>query len=310
MAIQKEIWARDIQEGFFPDNSFAAKSVNDDAFVEGGKKVHVPNAGAPSGVSKNRSNLPGQVAKRVDTDVNYDLDEFTTDPVLIPNADTVELSYDKRQSVISQDRQELIHQAHKSLLASWAPAAAFCVNTTGSGNPAHQTSATGNRKAVTTADILNLMTKFNADDIPQEGRYLLLDAQMYAELLDSMTNTDKIGFFQLADAAKGVIGQIYGFNVLTPRSSVLRYAVANGAATALATTEAATDCAAGLAWHQSCVRRALGEVKVFEETDSPSYYGDVLSFLVRCGGSKSRYDSKGVYALVGITAEDEVEDEE
>lgn len=299
--IQKEIWLRDIMEKFFPDNSFASKSVSDDAFVESGKKVHVPNAGAPSGVVKNRTELPASASKREDTDVEYTLNEFTTNPIVIPHAETVELSYDKRQSVISQDKNELMRQAHEDLLLSWAPDKAGCVLTTGAAKKAHLAKATGNRKAITTADVLALQVKMDEADIPSEGRYLLLDATMYAELLESMTNTDKIGFFQAADVKKGVVGQIYGFNVMK-RSTVLRYAVADGAVTALATAAAATDCAAGLAWHESTVRRALGEVRMFDETGSPTYYGDVYSFLVRCGGTISRSDKAGVYAVVGITA--------
>lgn len=301
MGVRKEIWLRDIIEKFFPDNSFAAKSVNDDAFVESGKKVHVPNAGAPSGVVKNRAELPATAVKREDSDVEYTLNEFTTNPIVIPHADTVELSYDKRQSVISQDKQELMRQAHEDILASWAPGKDGCVYTSGAAKPAHLSEATGNRKAITTADILALQVKMDEADVPTEGRYLLLDATMYAQLLESMTNTDKIGFFQAADVTKGVVGQIYSFNVMK-RSKVLRYAVADGAATGLAETEAATDCAAGLAWHERSVRRALGEVKMFDTVDSPTYYGDVYSFLVRCGGAISRADKAGVYALVGITA--------
>ena len=301
MPIQKEIWLKDIAEGFFPKNSFVSKSVNDDAFVDDGKKVHVPNAGAPSKVQKNRSSVPATAAKRNDTDVEYTLDEFTTDPICIPHADTIELSYNKRQSVISQDRQQIQKTAQESILASWAPGKDNCVLTTGAAVKAHQKDATGNRKAVTTADILELMTKFNEADVPEEGRFLLLDAKMYAQLLDAMTNTDKIGFFQAADVAKGIVGKLYGFNVMQ-RSSVLRYDVSGSTVTGLASSDKATDCAAGLAWHEDCVRRALGDVKIFEDTDSPSYYGDVLSFLVRAGGTATYKDKQGVYALVGITA--------
>ena len=301
MAIQKEIWIRDIVRNFFPDNSFAAKSVNDDMFVENGKKVHVPNAGAPSGVLKNRGDLPATVSKRTDNDIEYTLNEFTTNPILISHADTIELSYDKRQSVIQQDRQELMRQACEDLLLSWAPGKDGCVLASGAAKPAHLASATGNRKAITTGDVLALQVKFDEADIPSEGRYLLLDATMYGELLDSMTNTEKIGFFQSADVKKGVVGQLYGFSVMK-RSTVLRYAVAGGAVTGLASTAAATDCAAGLAWHESSVRRALGEVHMFDVSNSPTYYGDIYSFLVRCGGAISRSDKKGVYAIVGITA--------
>ena len=299
--VQKEIWLRDLVGNFFPDNSFASKSVSDDAFVESGKKVHVPNAGAPSGVQKNRESLPGKVEKRADSDVEYTLNEFTTNPILIPDAENVELSYDKRMSVIAEDKAELQRVAREDLLTAWAPDKDGCVYTTGEARPAHQVNATGNRKAITTDDVLNLQTKFDQENISPEGRYLLLDAVMYAELLRSMTNTDKIGFFQAADVKKGIVGQLYSFNVMK-RSSVLRYAVSDGAVTGLATENAATDCAAGLAWQERCVRRALGEVKMFDESGSPTYYGDIYSFLVRCGGAKSRADKKGVYAIVGITA--------
>ena len=107
MAIQKEIWAAAIVEGLFASNSFLSKAFNADEFVNQGKVVHIPQAGAPSGVEKNRSKLPASVDRRVDDDVTFPLEEFTTNPVRIPHADTVELSYDKRESVLRLDKLEL-----------------------------------------------------------------------------------------------------------------------------------------------------------------------------------------------------------
>ena len=121
MAIQKEIWQRTIIEGLFADNTFAGKAVNDDAYVNQGKTVHIPNAGSPSKVVINRTTIPASASERTDADVDYSLDELTTDPVHIPHADTVELSYDKRNSVISQDRQKLIEEASQNLLYKWNP---------------------------------------------------------------------------------------------------------------------------------------------------------------------------------------------
>ena len=296
MAIQREIWARTIVEGLFADNSFASKSVNDDEYVEQGKKVHIPNAGAPSDVKKNRTEVPASASKRQDVDVDYVLDEFTTDPVTIPHAETVELSYDKRNSIIKQDRDKLIDVAMQSLLYSWAPAPGQSVSTSGTARQAHTSNATGNRKAVTANDVMTLMTKFDEDNIPQDGRYLLLDATMYAELLASMTESDKIGFFNAADVKKGVVGELYGFNVMK-RSRVLRYK-SDGTLSEFDKDGAATDNAAALAWHEGAVSRALGKVEVFEKPRDPQYYGDIYSFLVRCGGAKRRNDKKGVYALV------------
>lgn len=299
MPIQKEIWQRSIVEGFFADNTFASKAENDDIYVNEGKKVHIPNAGAASKVVKNRSSLPASAKTRTDVDVEYTLDEFTTDPIRIPHADTVELSYDKRNSVISQDRAQLFETAYQELLYNWAPGKENCVTTTGVAEAAHTEKATGNRKAVDKKDILALMTKMDKDNVPQEDRYLLLDAVMYAQLLASLTETEAIGFYAAADVKKGVIGSIYGFNVMK-RSQVLRYNGDN--LKRFGEAGAAADNAAALAWQKSCLSRALGEVKVFDSTDDPLYYGDIYSFLVRAGGAVRRSDKKGVYALVQAAA--------
>lgn len=296
MAVQKEIWQRDLVKDFFADNSFASKAVNDDIYVNEGKKVHIPNAGAPADVEVNRQTLPAKTKERKDTDIEYTLDELTTDPVRIPFADTVELSYDKRNSVISQNKLNLIETASEILLKNWAPAKENCVETTGTEVNAHTAEATGKRKSLDKKDILALMTKMDAANLPQEGRYLLLDASMYAQLIESLTETESIGFFAAANVQKGVVGQLYGFNILK-RSKVLVYTKA-GIIKNVNAKGAADDNAAGLAWHESCVSRALGEVKMFDSLNNPLYYSDIYSFLVRVGGAKRRTDKKGVYAIV------------
>lgn len=300
MAVQKEIWQRTIIEGLFADENFMSKAVNDDMYVNEGKKVHIPNAGAPSGVVLDRDSLPATVYKRTDLDVDYTLHELSTNPILIPHADMVELSYNKRNSVIDQDRKELIFKAAEAMLANWLPAAASRVQTTGQAVAAWTPSATGLRKKITPADVAALQLRMNADNVPQTDRYLLLDANMYQQLLDGMTQTQAIGFFQAADVKRGVMGMLYGFEVMV-RSTVYRFA-ADGTLKAYGAAGAATDLAGGLAWQRDSVSRALGEVKMFDQIDNPLYYGDVYSFLVRVGGAIRRYDKKGVYAIVTDTA--------
>ena len=300
MAVQKEIWQRTIIEGLFADNSFLSKAVNDDIYVNEGKKVHIPNAGAPSGVVVDRSSLPATVQKRIDVDVDYTLHELTTNPILIPYADMVELSYNKRNSVIDQDRKEIIFKAAEAILAAWLPPVANIVPTTGQGVAAWTPSATGLRKKITPADVAALQLRMNSDNVPQTDRYLLLDANMYQQLLDGMTQTQAIGFFQAADVKRGVMGMLYGFEVMV-RSTVYRFA-ADGTIKAIDAAGAATDLAGGLAWQRDSLSRALGEVIMFDQVNNPEYYGDVYSFLVRVGGAIRRYDKKGVYAIVTDTA--------
>lgn len=295
MALNTQIWLTTIQENFYPDDSFASKSVDDSAWVNN-KTVHVPNAGAPSGVEKNRKSLPASVSRRTDNDLEYNIDEFTSNPVHIPNIDTVELSYDKRNSVISNDRQELQRIVHENLLVKWFNGVVY--DTTGEARAAHtSTTATGTRKKITKEDVHNLEIKFNQDNVAKEGRYLLLDSIMYADLLDSLTEKELSSFQQRADVAKGVMGQLYSFNVME-RSQVLRTKADRKSILEWSETAVTGECAAGLAWQQQCVSRAQGEVKMFDDTDNPLYYGDIYSFLMRAGGSPRRYDKKGVAAIV------------
>lgn len=299
MALNKQIWISDIQENFYPDDSFASKSVDDSAWVNN-KTVHIPNAGAPSGVKKNRQTLPAEVSRRTDNDLQYDIDEFTSNPVHIPNVDTVELSYDKRQSVLNNDRQELQRVVHENLLVKWWNGVIFV--TTGEARNAHTSeTATGSRKKITKDDVHRLEVKFNMDNVAKEGRYLLLDSIMYADLLDSLTEKELLSFQQRADVARGVMGQLYSFNVME-RSQVLRTKADGKSILEWSDQAEAGECAAGLAWQERCVSRANGEIKMFDDTDNPTYYGDIYSFLMRAGGAPRRYDKKGVAAIVEVTA--------
>lgn len=292
MALNKQIWQNTIVENFFPENSFAAKSVDDSQYVSN-KIVHIPNAGLPSGVKKNRTDYPASANHRGDHDKEYSIDEFTTDPVHITNAETVELSYDKRNSVISQDRQQLIMVAHESMLREWAKDATI-VRCTGKTVEPEGETATGYRKTISKADVSRLQYMFNKSNIPVEGRYLLLDARMYQDLIDDLTEKELMAFQQSADVKRGIVGQLYGFNIMQ-RSSVL---VENAThINDFGAEEAAADNLAGLAWQQDCVSRALGEVMMFANTNDATFYGDVYSFLVRAGGSKRRYDNKGVIVI-------------
>lgn len=300
MAIQKEIWMNSIVEGLFANNSFLSKAFNADEFVNAGKTVHIPNAGAPSGVVKNRSSFPASVSDRTDIDLTFNLDEFTTDPIRIPHADTVELSYNKRESVISQDRAKLIETVSNAFIRAWSPASTQVIRTTGAAVLGHVPLATNNRKAFVKGDVQAAMVQFNKDDIPADGRYLLLDAVMHAQLLDSLTDKEALAFYGAADIANGIVGKLYGFNVMM-RSKAGRYTAAL-AAKDWETAGAATDHGAALAWHQNSVCRALGEIVMFDNISDPTYYGDIYSFLVRAGGRPMRNDVKGLLAIVQDTA--------
>lgn len=294
MGLQTEIWLAEIIEGLFANNSFAARSVDHSQFTNN-KKVHVPNAGSSPAVVKNRSVFPATIGTRGDYDLEYEIDEYTTDPLRIPHADTVELSYDKRTSVMSTSKSALQDRVYADLVYRWIPTTPTTVKTMGSNVPSHIPNATGNRKAFDKATVKAIKKQLDQQDIPSEGRYVLVDSDMYNQLLDSLTDTEANNVIAGANPEEGTIGKYMGFSFYM-RSKVAKATTA-GVLKSWDATGAATDSAAGIAWHDKTVSRAVGQQELFESEKDPSYYGDILSFLVRAGGSPMRYDKKGVVLI-------------
>lgn len=294
MALQVEIWIKSIIEGLFANNTFAARSVDHSEFVDN-KTVHVPNAGAAPNVEKNRTVYPATVTEREDVDLTYSIDEFTVDPIRIPHAETVELSYNKRESITRQSRRKLAQDIYDSLIYNWIPAGVKVVETTGENVAAHIKDATGNRKLMTKKTVEEVQTLFDEWELPEEGRCILLDARMYNQLMHSMTDTEQNNFLSCADPVRGVIGKYLGFDFYK-RSKVAKTA-ADKTVKPWSAANAATDCAAGLAWQEDCVSRSLGESVLFDDQGNPLYYGDIISFLQRAGGHSIRADKSGVILI-------------
>lgn len=292
MAVQVELWKPEIIEFLEKDNEFMKSCVVADEYVLQGKVVHIPQAGAPSGVQRNRATLPGVVLQRGDTDVTYVIDDYTTDPVLIPNKDTAELSYDKRQSVLSQDMLILKETAANNLLHLWGKdlTTAQQILTTGAASTATGSGMTGNRKKLTEDDVRAAMTKLNRDSVPQAGRFMIITADQMSELLENV-NT-KAAFFNHPNLKEGVVGRLYGFDFYV-RSTVLRFAT-GGTIKLPEAADATTDNAAALFYQKGVVERAFGDISMFEAKGDPQYYGDLYSFLVRLGGRARRGDLKGL----------------
>lgn len=262
MPIQKEIWLDHFVQDLFPDNSFLSKSFNADEFVRAGKVVHIPGSGAEIKASVGPIARPKVASEKVDLEVQFSLSEFYTDPIYIPNADKYELSYDKRATVLSAARGALDDIIANKILEAW----------TGSSVSTHVKTP-----KITRQHVREIQRDFNSCDIPQEDRYILLSADGYDQLLEDLTEAQSNAFLASADAANGIIGKLYGFNVMM-RSKILddKYAVA---------------------WHKNCVCCAKGECEMFVHENDPLYYADVLSFLVRAGGSVMSCLGLGVYSI-------------
>lgn len=298
MAIQKEIWVDYIAENLYNNNEFLKNCFIADDRVNG-KTVHMGSAGTAASVTRNRTVLPATVVQRTDDDNSYDIDEFTIDPTLIPNADQVELAYNKMDSIMYDTMHNLSKSVGDWMLYNWrATSSSYQVRTTGGSETTHITGSTGTRKRVLAADIQKAARIFNNAEIEETDRYILMDAFMYDQLLSDLKFGEFRDSVKEMDLARGIIGKLYGFDVMR-RGTVLSYTNAGTPAPRLPGASAlVTANGAAICWQKAAVERAFGEIKFFEGLDSPTYYGDTYSGLVRAGGTKRRYDGKGVVAIV------------
>lgn len=294
-SVVTEVWAKYIIERFWKDNSFLKFAFDDSDKVLAGRIVHIPQPGSQPLIQKNRTQYPATAVRRSDTDVLYALDEYTTDPTHIPNIETVNISYDKQDSVLGDHMMTLNENIAEDMLIKWSPAAAQTILTTGTAvSPID--GQTGDRKGFDQKDLKKLMTKFNATKVPKQDRYVMIDDNMYDYFYDSLGTTNAKDFSRYIDASNGIVGRLHGFNIMT-RSSVLAYD-ANAAVKAFGATLAATDNLASLAWQKNQVASAIGTTKLFQRKDDPLYYGDVYSTLVMAGGRKRRADAGGVWGIL------------
>ena len=292
-----ETWANYIIERFFKDNAFLKNAYDDSDKVVQGRIVHIPQPGSKPLVQKNRTVFPATAVRRTDTDVLYSLDEYSGDPTHIPNIDSINLSYNKQDSVLGDHMQVLNETVADDMLIKWGANATF-VSTTGgvaATTVGPITGQTGNRKAFVHQDLQKLMIKMNTDNVPKADRYVMIDDNMFDAFYSSLSDTNAKDFSRFMDAENGIIGKLHGFAIMT-RSSVLS-STSGAAVNPLGAALAASDNLCSFAWQKNSVAFAIGTTNLYQDLNNPLYYGDIFSCLVMAGGRVRRGDGKGVYII-------------
>lgn len=261
MALNKEVWIEHIVGNLYGATSSISRSVNHSEYIDN-KVVHVPNAGAPAKIGKNVKELPLTVSSREDIDLTYKINDYKIYPTLVTNLEQTELSYDKRESVLRENRAKLYEETALDIIASWVA----CVK-----KPIAKVSLSVKEM------IKGAAKQFAVDKVPSEGRCVMLTPDNYYKLLDELTEQEQFAFSASADASRGVLGKYYGFEILDeyllPKDVEM------------------------LAWSPLSVSRALGDVHIYANEQDATYYGDVLSGDLRAGGHAIRQDCKGIYVV-------------
>jgi len=303
MALIKEIWVNQVVETLNQDAAFLPASVDHSQYVAFGT-VHLPQSGANPSILVNPTSFPLTIAGRTDTDRTYSMDRYALEPTIIDNLDALQVSYDKKNSIIGQQISTLVDRIGTQVAYTWtATGAANIVYTTGAAGTSLAPSATGTRKQVALIDIANLAKKLDKDNVPSSGRKLLMNADMFWELftISEVVRASYNGFKTNA-LATGVVAQLFGFDVMV-RPTVSVFANSATSPKAVTAAGAATDNLACIAWHPTTVSRALGTINpLFDEggngNGKPEYLGSIFNMEVMLGSAILRADMKGVASLV------------
>jgi hypothetical protein len=299
MAVQVQIWQPTIKEALFEAHPFLRYVTNRDDLVIDGKIIHIPQSGGPAPTEKNRTVFPAPIRTREDNTVTEEIDIFTTDPTRIYNPEVVELSYNKRMSVIRENMGQLNEDVGFDLLYKFARniPAANKLAATGAGQNATAPGATGGRKIITGNDILMARAMLNKQRVPQRGRYMILDSDSMLHLM--LDEKLKYAFQQVVNLQEGTIGRLYGFNLIE-ESQVLRLDAGLDAKDPKS-ANATTDSSAGLFYQMDFLERYLGQITMYDNYGRAEYYGDIFSFSVRASGRANRADGKGVGMIYRAT---------
>lgn len=306
MALIKEIWVSDVQEALNRNADFLPFSIDDSAYIAFGT-VHIPQSGGNPTVIKNPATFPLTISERTDTDRTYAMNQFALEPTLITNLDELQISYDKRQSVLGQQITTLTQRIGDEVAISWtATGAANLRDTTGlASGSALAPGATGTRKAVTLADIAYLAQKLDLDNTPRGGRKLLMSTGMFWQLMEisDVLRASYNGFQNQGNVLQtGTVAQLFGFDIMI-RPVVSVFADTATSPKAFGAATATTDNLACIAFHTSTVRRALGSMTPLYNSGSngnglPEYLGSIFNMEVMLGSAIGRADMKGVATLV------------
>lgn len=309
----KQIFATDLAKLLFASNAFYMPSKDDSAFVDS-DKVNLPQAGAAPGVVKNRSSFPASASQRTDSAIQYDLEEFSSDPTHLQHSEELVVNYAKRASIVEDHANAINEAIAESIMYNWARGGDSenswatkpeMVRTSGTAvrdafvKQIGATAVSGTRKRIVKADLQKVNTILNRQNVPVSGRFGLITADMLEDffLIEEFANSD---YNKSKPYAEGQ-PETFTFMGVTWYVRSDANVFSNAGTPALKAKDAntaATDNNGAIIWHRDFVRKAKGGVEFFLKEKDPNMYGDVMSSLVRAGSIGARKDGKGIVNLV------------
>lgn len=290
--LHKQVWIKQILEGFYPDRSFL-KYVTDLSRLVDNDKINLADAGVDPKILINNMIYPITLGFRRDTPISIELDKFETSNTVVSNPETIECSYDQLESVIRG------HRAALQTITAQKAAYAYTPASDGEFTPVVKTTGKpdGTRKRLRHVDIIELKNRFDVAEIPLDKRYLVLSSQHVSDLLLE----DVELFKDLTDLKNGIPFNFAGFYMLqfsrTPRYEIK----GDGTCAKLPyDTKVKSQNFSSFAFQSGEVMKADGNLHMYSTSNDPNFRGTIVGFDKRFVAMPFR--NKGIGSIVSDNA--------
>ena len=296
-----EVFSQLVTEQLYASQKFLGFTTSVSEYLTG-KTVHIPQYNFQGAIVVNGSPVTSIAAyKPSEADLTFTVDEYSYDkPILVTNFDELLTNYNKLQVTTNGSTQFLVTQIGSRIinkLAMDVPSTKV-VKTSGSNGTNNNPAKTAARKKLTYADLITLAQKMNEDNVPEDGRYLLLTPQLYTELLSDTQIINALNFGQ-PTLPEGVVKMVAGINIMV--RSLVSHSDSSGAVYAFdaAYTPVGTDNFVGLAWQTASFVKAESAPIIYTDANNAFLRGNVLnvSYYMAAVNPRKGLDDAGVYLI-------------
>lgn len=261
VGLQTEVWIAGIKENPIPNNSFVYQSVDLSQYVEH-NKLHLAEAGVEPTVHEDyfaTANNPLPVANIEDIANEVVLHTYSTEQTRHNELQEIELSYDKRSSVIQRHRTSLAKNIGKRAAWAWAPQ---------KNNEWNKVLNLSANDSILDA-IIDLKSFLESKDI-YDGINICLNSDHFARI----RKEDKKLYKDILNEE-----QMYGIKVFQYNQTPLY--TKNGEKKPFGATKDTEDKQSSFVWVTDEVFRCFGDVKMYPTLRDSGLQGDTISFAQR-----------------------------
>lgn len=263
MGLQKEVWVPGIKENPVPNTSFVSASTDMSQYVEN-NKIHLAEAGIEPGVHENYfdgNEKPLPIANIQDIPSEVVLKIYSTEQTRHRNLQDVELSYNKRESIIRRHRTSLGKNIGQRASYSWSNDKNNAFN-----------KLMNLKESDSILDALTDCEAFYAELDKFENLNLCLNPQHRARI----RKEDKKLYKEMM-ANPGEV--FYGFRIWQYSKNPLFTSA--GVKKPLGATKDATDKRCSFMWDSTEVFRCFGDTEMYATLRDSGIQADTLSFAQR-----------------------------